>query len=100
MAETITEIQQSLDTIILKPSNYKVIIYNDEHTPFDFVISLLINLFRHNEVTAIELANTVHNAGSGVAGIYSYEVAEQKAMEGTDISRKNGYPLLLKVEKE
>jgi ATP-dependent Clp protease adaptor protein ClpS len=42
----------------------------------------------------------VHNEGSAVAGIYSYEVAEQKGIEGTNLARQNGYPLVIKVEAE
>jgi ATP-dependent Clp protease adaptor protein ClpS len=100
MAETITKTRESVDTVVLKPSRYKVILVNDDSTPMEFVIALLIKTFRHSENDAVQLTMRVHNEGSAVAGIYTYEVAEQKGMEGTNLARQNGYPLVLKVEAE
>ena len=100
MAETLTKVKESIDTVILEPSKYKVILYNDNHTPVEFVIALLMKVFRHSETSAIDITLKVHNEGSGVAGIYSYEVAEQKGIEGTNMAREQGYPLVIKVEAE
>jgi ATP-dependent Clp protease adaptor protein ClpS len=84
----------------LEPSKYKVVLYNDNHTPVEFVIALLMKIFRHSETSAVDITLKVHNEGSGVAGIYSYEVAEQKGIEGTNMAREQGYPLVIKVEAE
>jgi ATP-dependent Clp protease adaptor protein ClpS len=100
MAETLTKVKESIDTVILEPGKYKVVLYNDNHTPVEFVIALLIKIFRHSEASAIDITMKVHNDGKGTAGIYSHEVAEQKGMEGTDMARKHGYPLVIKVEAE
>jgi ATP-dependent Clp protease adaptor protein ClpS len=100
MAETLTKVKESIDTVILEPSKYKVILYNDNHTPVEFVIALLMKVFRHSETSAVDITLKVHNEGSGVAGIYSYEVAEQKGIEGTNMAREQGYPLVIKVEAE
>ena len=100
MAETLTKVKESIDTVILEPSKYKVVLYNDNHTPVEFVIALLMKVFRHSETSAVDITLKVHNEGSGVAGIYSYEVAEQKGIEGTNMSREQGYPLVIKVEPE
>jgi len=100
MAETLTKVKESIDTVILEPSKYKVVLYNDNHTPVEFVIALLMKIFRHSEQAAIDITLKVHNEGSGVAGIYSYEVAEQKGIEGTNMAREQGYPLVIKVEAE
>jgi len=100
MAETLTKVKESIDTVILEPSKYKVILYNDNHTPVEFVIALLMKVFRHSETSAVNITLKVHNEGSGVAGIYSYEVAEQKGIEGTNMAREQGYPLVIKVEAE
>ena len=43
---------------------------------------------------------TIHEEGSAVVGIYTYEVAEQRALEATTLSRDNGFPLQLKLEQE
>jgi ATP-dependent Clp protease adaptor protein ClpS len=100
MAETLTKVKESIDTVILEPSKYKVVLYNDNHTPVEFVIALLMKVFRHSETSAVDITLKVHNEGSGVAGIYSYEVAEQKGIEGTNMAREQGYPLVIKVEPE
>ena len=100
MAETITKVRESIDTVTLEPGKFKVVLLNDDKTPIEFVIALLMKVFRHSEASAINVTMQVHNEGSGIAGIYSYEIAEQKGMEGTDLARKNGYPLILKVEAE
>jgi ATP-dependent Clp protease adaptor protein ClpS len=100
MAETLTKVKESIDTVILEPSKYKVVLYNDNHTPVEFVIALLMKIFRHSETSAVDITLKVHNEGSGVAGIYSYEVAEQKGIEGTNMAREQGYPLVIKVEPE
>jgi ATP-dependent Clp protease adaptor protein ClpS len=83
-----------------EPSRYKVVVCNDDVTPVDFVVSMLVNVFRHDEKSALELTLTIHNSGSAVAGIFSYEVAEQKAIDATNMARTNGYPLITKVEPE
>jgi ATP-dependent Clp protease adaptor protein ClpS len=73
---------------------------NDDKTPMDFVVSLLIEFFKHSEQSANNITVQIHEEGSGVVGIYSYEIAEQKAIEATTLSRDNGFPLRLKVEED
>lgn len=100
MAETITKVKEKIDTVTLEPRKYKVVLLNDNKTPIEFVIAMLIKVFRHNEESAVGVTMQVHNDGSGIAGIYTYEVAEQKGIEGTNLARQHGYPLILKVEPE
>lgn len=100
MAETITKIRESIDTVILEPSKYKVVLCNDDVTPMEFVVNLLMKIFHHSEEAAEELTMKIHNEGSAIAGIYSYEVAEQKGIDSTNMSRQNGFPLVVKVEAE
>jgi ATP-dependent Clp protease adaptor protein ClpS len=42
----------------------------------------------------------VHETGSGVAGVYSFEIAEAKAVESTNQARTSGHPLQIKLEEE
>lgn len=83
-----------------EPSLYKVVILNDEKTPIEFVVNILMKIFKHSEDSAIAITMKIHEEGSGVVGIYSYEIAEQKAVETTTISRDNGFPLRVRVEEE
>jgi len=79
------------------PSRYNVVIYNDDYTPMEFVIKLLIEVFNKNLTTAKELTMEIHNNHSAIAGSYYHEIAEQKCSEAITISRTNGHPLELKT---
>ena len=83
-----------------KPSDYNVIMLNDDSTPMEWVIELLQEIYRHSSATAQELMLKIHNDGSAVVGTYKYEIAEQKAMESVSVSRNSGFPLVCKVEEE
>jgi len=98
--ETVVEKKSATRRLIKEPSKYKVIIYNDDHTPVDFVIAMLVMVFKYSESAAHDLTLAVHNKGSAVAGVYTHEVAEQKALDATQMARSNGFPLVLKVEPE
>lgn len=82
------------------PKKYKVIVLNDDVTPMEFVIALLMGVFRHKQEQATEITMKIHREGSAVAGIYSYEIAEQKTIESTNLARSNGFPLQIKLETE
>ena len=85
---------------IKKPNMYKVIFNNDDVTPVDFVENLLMSVFRHNEDKARDITMEIHQQGRGVAGIYTYEVAEQKHSEAVFMARSQGHPLNINVEPE
>lgn len=82
------------------PKKYKVIMLNDDGTPMDFVTSILTIIFKHSEETAKKIMLTIHEEGSAVVGIYTYEIAEQKTIEATTLSRDNGFPLQIRLEQE
>lgn len=82
------------------PNKWKVLLLNDDSTTMDFVIQILMDIFDHPFDKAQSLTLEIHNTGSAVAGIYSHEIAEQKAIEATHIARHNGFPLQCKMEEE
>ena len=86
-------------TEIKFPDRFKVIIWNDDHTPMDFVVQLLVELFDRPLKDAKGIMLAIHNEGKGVAGEYNFELAEQKVHEGSTIARHNGWPLKLTMEK-
>jgi ATP-dependent Clp protease adaptor protein ClpS len=100
MAETIVKTRDLVVTKIGEPCKYKVLLFNDDYTPVDFVIILLMSVFKHTEESAKTITMKIHNEGSGVAGVYTYEIAEQKALDATMISRNNNHPLQIKLEEE
>ena len=100
MAGTDIQLDEKIKVVVSEPKRWKVILLNDDSTPMDFVISMLMEVFKHTADTAKEVMLEVHESGSGIAGIYSFEIAEAKAVESTNLARTNGYPLQIKMEEE
>ena len=82
------------------PRNYKVIYHNDDFTPMEFVTWSLMEFFNRTEIDAQSLTLEVHKLGSAIAGIYEYQLAEQKIWEVLTASRENEFPLQVTGEKE
>ena len=85
---------------VQRPRKYKVIMHNDDFTPMEFVTQILEQLFNHSTASATRIMLTIHKEGIGVAGIYSREIAETKKERVLQISRENGFPLLVTTEAE
>ncbi len=100
MTESDIQLTEEIDIELLNPGRYKNIVHNDDVTPVDFVIAMLMQVFNHPEEIAKELTLQVHNEGSGIAGVFSYEVAEQKGIEATLMARQHGFPLSITIEEE
>jgi ATP-dependent Clp protease adaptor protein ClpS len=99
-SSTDIQIDEKIKQKIEEPSLWKVLLLNDDHTPIDFVIQLLVEVFKHSQETAKDITLQIHNEGSGLAGVYSFEIAEIKAVEATSLARTNGFPLQIKMEEE
>jgi ATP-dependent Clp protease adaptor protein ClpS len=100
MSDTAVKSRELVTTNLKPPNKYKVIVINDDQTPVEFVIVMLITVFRHTQDSATALTIKVHNEGSAVAGLYTYEIAEQKMIDAINMARENSYPLQIKVEEE
>ena len=82
-----------------KPSNYKVLMLNDDYTPMEFVVLVLQRFFKMDIEDATRVMLHVHQRGVGVCGIFSYEVAETKVARVIDFARENQHPLQCTLEK-
>lgn len=91
-----TESEQKLK----KPSLFKVLLHNDNYTTMEFVVYVLMNVFYHAESDAIRIMFQVHQQGLGVAGVFTYEIAETKVARATTLAREFEYPLLCTMEEE
>jgi ATP-dependent Clp protease adaptor protein ClpS len=100
MATTEIQIDEKIKQKVQEPKRWKVVLLNDDTTPMDFVVGILTEIFRHTQETAKEITLEIHNNGSGIAGIYSFEIAEAKAVEATQLARSSGFPLQIKMEEE
>ena len=82
-----------------KPSQYKVLMLNDDYTPMEFVVMVLKRFFRMDLDEATQVMLHVHQRGVGVCGIFPYEVAETKVNQVMDFARQNQHPLQCTLEK-
>ena len=82
-----------------KPSNYKVLLLNDDYTPMEFVVLVLQRYFSMGIEDASRVMLAVHQKGVGVCGIFTYEVAETKVAQVIDFARENQHPLQATLEK-
>ena len=83
-----------------EPKRWKVILINDDVTPVDFVVTLLMDVFKHDPNSAGNITMQIHETGSAIAGVYNFEIAEIKAVESTTLARAAGYPLQIKMEED
>ena len=83
-----------------KPRLYKVILINDDYTPRQFVVSVLKAVFHMSEDQAYRVMMTAHKRGVCVVAVFTKDVAETKATEGTELGRSAGYPLSFTTQPE
>ncbi|MEJ7777394.1 MAG: ATP-dependent Clp protease adapter ClpS [Sphingomicrobium sp.] len=82
-----------------KPSNYKVLMLNDDYTPMEFVVLVLQQFFTMSIEDATRVMLQVHQQGIAVCGVFTYEVAETKVTQVIDFARENQHPLQCTLEK-
>ncbi len=82
-----------------KPPLYKVVLLNDDFTPMDFVVEILVDFFHMNEDKATQIMLQVHTQGIGVCGVFSKDVAETKVHLVNEYSREHQHPLMCTMEE-
>ena len=82
-----------------KPSNYKVLMLNDDYTPMEFVVLVLQRYFTMDIEDVTRVMLQVHQQGVAVCGVFTYEVAETKVSQVIDFARENQHPLQCTLEK-
>ena len=83
-----------------KPAMYRVLLLNDDYTPMEFVVSILMGVFNKSPEDATRIMLNVHKTGIGTCGVYTFEVAETKVAQVMDAAKRNHNPLQCTLEKE
>lgn len=94
-------IYKEKDKIIFKkPNMYKVLLHNDDYTTMEFVVEILMKVFKKNNVEATKIMLDVHKKGIGIAGVYVYDIALTKLRQVEALAEGEGYPLKMTIEEE
>lgn len=96
---SIYDVDVDTDIELKEPSQYSVILLNDDFTPMEFVIQLLVEIFGHEPLEAAMITQSVHENGKGSAGTYSLEIAQQKQLESLAAARRFEHPLRIVLEQ-
>ena len=94
-----SETATTTQTLAILPKMSKVIMLNDDYTTQDFVVEILIKIFGKAPQDAIAIMLDIHHNGSGICGIYPYDIAQTKANAARQRSREAGFPLKILVEE-
>jgi ATP-dependent Clp protease adaptor protein ClpS len=96
----ITKTRPKAKPKLAQPKRYKVLLHNDDFTPMEFVVLVLIQVFNKSESDATSIMLHAHTRGYAVAGVYSFEIAETKMNETMALASKAQFPLLCTLEPE
>lgn len=82
-----------------RPARFRVMLLNDDYTPMDFVVEVLMKFFGMNEEKATQVMLLVHTQGKAVCGVYTRDIAETKAAQVNQYSSECEHPLLCEIER-
>ncbi len=87
------------ETEIKEPSMYKVIMLNDNFTSMEFVVEILMRVFRKSAEEATSIMLDIHRGGFGECGTYTYDIAQTKVIQVKNAAKQNGFPLRCRIEE-
>ena len=85
---------------VQEPPLFRVLLHNDDYTTMEFVIWILQAIFNMPEDEAARVMLNVHIRGTGVAGVFTFEVAEMKVTKTTSLAHEHEFPLLCTMEPD
>ncbi len=92
--------QEETEQKIDKPRMYKVLLHNDNYTTMEFVVLVLVSVFRKSEAEAVRVMWDVHRRGIGLAGVYPHDIAETKVETVLNMATEAQFPLMCTMEPE
>ena len=84
---------------VKRPARFKVILYNDDYTPMEFVVEVLELIFSMDRPKATRVMLEVHTKGKGICGVFTYEIAETKVAQVSSYAEQHQHPLLCTLEE-
>ncbi len=94
------EVELDNDIKLEEPKKYKVFLLNDDYSTMDFVIDVLIKVFRKSQDEATKIMLNIHNKGKELCGVYTHEIASTKVAQVKVLAREKGFPLKAIMEEE
>lgn len=95
-----TEVIEQTETQLKEPNDWAVVLFNDDVTPMDFVVQLLMEVFGVEGQSAVDLMVKIHETGQGAAGVYCYGIAEQKLIEAKRFCSTHNQNLRLELQEQ
>lgn len=92
-------VRERSDSKVKEPKQYYVVMHNDDFTTMVFVVSVLIEIFHKDEITAQALMLNVHNKGKAVVGKYPYDIAATKVNAALVRAKNEGFPFRMTIEE-
>ena len=94
-----SELLEEIREEVKEPDMWKVVLLNDDYTPRDFVVEILVSVFHKPPIEATKIMLDVHNKGRGMVGIYPYDLGSTKVTQVTLLAREREFPLKIILEK-
>ncbi|HHH51337.1 MAG TPA: ATP-dependent Clp protease adaptor ClpS [Campylobacterales bacterium] len=91
------EVETSLS--LYEPTQYKVLLHNDDYTTMEFVVEILMTIFHKSLIEAEQIMFNIHRVGKAICGIYTYDIAQTKVYQVKQLAKKSGFPLLATLEE-
>ena len=95
-----TDIEPQSDQQVDRPRMWRVLLHNDDYTTQDFVVWVLETIFNKELSEAFDIMMSVHRTGMGIAGVYTYDVAQTKVKTTRQLAEEHEFPLLVTMEAE
>jgi len=94
-----SELLEEIKDELKEPDMWKVVLLNDDYTPRDFVVEILVSIFHKQPIEATKIMLDVHKKGRGMVGIYPYDIGRTKVAQVTQVAREREFPLKSVMEK-
>lgn len=94
-----SELLEEIKDELKEPDMWKVVLLNDDYTPRDFVVEILVSIFHKQPIEATKIMLDVHKKGRGMVGIYTFDIGRTKVAQVTQVAREREFPLKSIMEK-